>query len=185
MNFAKGLTLARLPHDSGFHNNLQTRLTLRESVPTHLELLQDAQDYLDRGEYRQAVIDSRTALEVYLDQTLEAVFQRDNWSHDKIKKALCLSQKWSSPSLDHIREALKAASINNKLKRGLRETLGVKLGEDGKLWYRWRKAKECREGSAHYGDYVSREVATKAVDTIREIMSRIYEATKDKYASGS
>ena len=157
-----------------FHNTLASWLVGEREVPVWVELLQDAREYLDVGQYRHVVIDSRTALEVYVDQTLLAGFRSRNKTVPEAGRELALSSKLSSSLTTH-EDVIGLARMNDKLKRGLRESLGVQLGRR-RIWADWLRTKSIREQGAHYGSQVSEADARFSLVTIEALVHAIHTA---------
>jgi hypothetical protein len=176
-----GVELSRLGQGLGLRApnlNASTTETIRQmladDVQVHdsLDLLSDAKDYLDRGQYRLGVIDARTALEVQLDLLLKSHFERHQTSIPEMIQIL--DSKKDATSVD---EVLEYAKIDRKLKHGLREIFGLDLpAVNGRLWQNWQACKEIRDRGTHAGNRVGKNDAKDAVNTIVAIMSVIREA---------
>lgn len=138
-----------------------------------VDLFLDAKDYLDRREYRLAVINARTALEVLVDQVLLTYFITQGVALPDVRQIL------------HIRPALIAtveaavqwAEINRKLGHGLKVALNLDIPDGNpKLWEAWLKAKSVREKGIHRGSDTSRSDAIEAVNTMGRIVDDIWSA---------
>ena len=68
-----GMTLARNPAPEEFQTELQEWLD-KPQIPLHGLLLLNAKAYMEFDDYRMAVIDSRSSLEVLVDGILNQVF---------------------------------------------------------------------------------------------------------------
>lgn len=157
-----------------FHNALADWLKKERDAPLWLELIQDAREYQDIGRYRQVVIDSRTALETYLDQTLLACFSKKQLQVADVAKILKVGKR-AVASLSSIDEVLEQARLNDKLKSGLRAALSLEFGRR-KFWTRWLRAKEMRERSVHYGQGVTADAARECLKVVEEMMNAIHLA---------
>jgi predicted transcriptional regulator len=130
----------------------------------------NARDYLDLRNYRMAVIESRTCIEVVIDQILETEFARRGTDIEEVKKILGVNNK---KDVQIIEDVLENAWINNKLKKGLKYVLGQGLNEDIDLWQKWLKAKKNREKAVHKAIDISEADAENAVDTLSQIFDFI------------
>jgi hypothetical protein len=162
------------PLSDRFHGELARWLGAERDVPIWVELVQDAREHLEVGRLRHVVIDTRTALEVYVDQTLLACFRQRALSPRDAAKELKLS-KMSAQSASSLEEAIRLASINDKLKRGVKKALGIELGRL-KVWGDWLAAKDVREGSVHYGQDVSETDARRCLEVVEALINAIHEA---------
>jgi hypothetical protein len=135
-----------------------------------MELFQDAMDRIDRSEYRLAVIDARTALEVMIDTVLLGRLDVSGSTLDEICRLLRVQPE----GVDSVEEALQWSSINRKLGHACKQLLGLDLrAGNSDLWRRWFDAKRLREQGAHRGVPVGRNDAIEAVNVIGEIMEEI------------
>ena len=112
----------------------------------HPLLFLNAQNYLEFGDYRMAIIESRTALEVLIDGMLADAFS--GLETGQVREILKLP---SALSVSDNKEAIASARINDKLKHGLRKATGASPADKPALWKQWRKAKTLREEAVHYG----------------------------------
>jgi len=169
MSFGKGMTLeptGLLPQiDQQFRQRLQVY-----SLPSlYAELILNASDYLDLGNYRMAVIEARTCIEVIIDQILETVFTQRQIELETVKELLDVRRK----DIQTVEDALEKAWINNKLTKGLGYVLGRSLDTDVELWKKWLKAKSNREKAVHKAIDISEIDAKNAVETLSEIFEFI------------
>lgn len=169
------------PFSGRFHEQLGRWLVAERDVPIWLELVQDARDYLEVGHLRHVVIDTRTALEVYTDQTLLACFKQQGLSPEAAAIEMRLSEQWAQ-SVSSLEEAIRLARVNDKLKYGLRKALGLELSRR-KVWNKWLIAKDMREGSVHYGENVSEEQARLSLEVVETLINSIHEAGSPVSAS--
>ena len=146
-----------------------------------MELIQDAREYAEVGRFRHVVIDARTALEIYVDQTLLACFRRDALSSVEAVRHLKLSAKLAR-SVESLEEAIQHARMNDKLKYGLLKTLGIRLGQR-RFWSDWLEAKELRERSVHYGAEVPGDHAVRCLQVVEALVTAIHEAGSPVSAS--
>jgi len=169
------------PFSGRFHEELSRWLVAERDVTIWLELVQDARDYLEVGRLRHVVIDTRTALEVYTDQTLLACFKEQNLSPAAAAMEIRLSRQ-SARSAGSLEEAIQRARINDKLKYGLKKALGIQLARY-KVWTKWLIAKEIREHSVHYGENVSEEQARLCLEVTETLINLIHDAGSPVSAS--
>lgn len=142
------------------------------SLPSlYAELAMNARDYLDLGNYRMAVIETRTCVEVIIDQILQAYFTKHETDKEEARKLLEASKK----GVQTIEDVLEKATINKKLTKGLKYALGKGLDEDADLWEKWLKAKHNREKAVHKAEDVSETDAKDAIDTLSQIFDFIIE----------
>lgn len=177
----QALTVEAHPFSDHFHEELGRWLIAERDVPIWLELVQDARDYLEVGRLRHVVIDTRTALEVYTDQTLLACFKQQGLSPEAAAIEMRLSEQWAQ-SVGSLEEAIRLARVNDKLKYGLKRALGLELSRR-KVWNKWLIAKDMREGSVHYGENVSEEQARLCLEVIETLINCIHEAGSPVSAS--
>lgn len=177
----QAFTLEAHPFSDDFHHKLAQWLAEEKEVPLWVELVEDAREYLEVGRFRHVVIDSRTALEVYIDQTLLACFAQQGLSPADIAVKLRLP-KSATQSIRSPEEAIKLARINEKLKYGLKQALGIQLGRR-KVWADWLVVKEAREGSVHYGENVPEELARLSLDVTEALITAMHSAGSPVSAS--
>lgn len=170
----QGITPEARPFSAPFHHELARWLTTEKEVPIWMELVQDAREHAEVGRFRHVVIDSRTALEVYLDQTLLTCFRQQGLSPSDVALQLRLSPSMAQ-SVMSLEEAIRLARINDKLKYGLKKVLGIELGRR-KVWVDWLAVKELREGSVHYGQHVAAEMAQRCLQVVETLIISIHEA---------
>lgn len=170
----QGLTLEAAPFSDDFHTMLGRWLTEDRDVPMWVELMQDATEYLNVGRYRHVVIDTRTALESFVDQTLLKRFEALGVSPLEAAMDVKLSTE-AQQSVVSIQDAVRLARINDKLKYGMRKALGIGLAQR-KIWQDWIAVKEIREGSVHYGEDVSEENAKLCLETAEHMILAMHEA---------
>lgn len=157
-----------------FHNTIASWLVEERGIPVWVELLQDSREYLDVGQYRHVVIDSRTALEVYIDQTLLLRFRERGTSVAEAIIELGIASRFAS-QIATLEEAISYARMNDKLKRGLRAALGLQIGRRV-IWPNWLTAKRTRELGAHYGASVPEHDARHALETVEEMVRIVHQA---------
>lgn len=163
-----GLTLARNPAPVGFQAELQEWL-YKPHIPLHGLLLLNAKANMQIGDYRMAIIDSRSSLEVMVDGILTEGFSSK--SFQQVCEALKVKR---APAASGIRGAIDSATINDKLKHGLRSAVGWSLADAAGLWRRWLNGKRIREEAVHYGQAVTERQAEDhiaLVDEIRDMLS--------------
>jgi hypothetical protein len=170
MSFPGGLILERVPPADEFHRELQQRLETLSGAPLHAELLMNAKDYLDVGDLRMAVVEARTAVEVFVDNLLDAQFEQQNTDLATVCSTLRLRSE-AAARVKSSREAIAEATINNKLKYGLRRALGRSPADDTTLWKKWLAAKRLRENVVHYGQPVANADAEAHVEVAEKIIS--------------
>ena len=126
----------------------------------------NARDYLDLNNYRMAVIESRTCIEVVVDNMLFEFFVRTGKSIAEAKVLLEVSKKKDCVTLDDV---LSHATINKKLTNGLRSVIGKSLDDDSAFWDRWIKAKKNREKAVHRAINITETDAKEAIDVLTDI----------------
>ena len=167
-----GISLQPTPLPSDVVQSIHDWLGDTRPVPLFGELFQDAKDRLDRGDDRQAVIDARTALEVFLDQVLLAYFTLPGRSLEDVGRIIDVNIAYYN--IQNAEEALQRASINRKLGHALNEALGLDIHNGNpKLWSRWLDAKELREEGVHRGRTVEHAQAVDAVNCMGEVISEM------------
>lgn len=167
MGFGKGMTLEPV---SATDQRFKQRLKVYSPLSLYAELAMNARDYLDLGNYRMAVIESRTCVEVIIDQLLKAHFTEQGTDVETVRKLLGV---WQKKGIKAIEDVLEKAGINNKLTKGLKHVLGKSLDEDVDLWGKWEKAKRNREGAVHKAVDISEVEAKEAVETLYQIFDFI------------
>lgn len=167
--FGKGMTLEPVGLLPATDLQFRQRLKVYSPPSLYAELAMNARDYLDLGDYRMAIIESRTCVEVVIDQLLWANFTKQGTSVETVKRLLNVRRR----DVQSIEDALEKAWINNKLTKGLKYVLGKGLDEDIALWEKWLKAKHNRERAVHKGVEVSEADAKETVDTLSQIFDFI------------
>jgi len=168
-SFGKGMTLEPVGLLPETDQKFRQRLKVYGPLSLYAELAMNARDYLDLGNYRMAVIESRTCIEVIIDQLLEANFTERGVNVEEARKLLNVSKK----GVQTIADVLEKAWINNRLTKGLKYILGKGLAEDIALWEKWLKAKNDRERAVHEGADISEADAKEAIDTLYQIFNFI------------
>ncbi len=176
MSFGKGMTLEPVGLLPETDQQFKQRLKVYGLPSLYSELAMNARDYLDVGNYRMAVIECRTCIEVIIGQLLGANFSERGISVETVKRLLNVRRR----DVQTIEDALENASINNKLTKGLKHVIGKSLDENVGLWGNWLKAKNNRERAVHKGTDVSESDAKDAIDTLSEIFDFIIKS-KGKY----
>lgn len=167
--FGAGLTGERLDPPEAFHVSLGERLTGGPDVPLHVDLQVTARDYLDQGELRFAVVDSRTALEVFVDRCLAEEMQARGVSVSQAKGVLGIDLRVKASSIEQV---LSSARLGDKLKVGFRWAFGSSPADDSGLWRRWLRAKQVREEVVHYGGSPTLEQATNHLEVVDQIIAQ-------------
>lgn len=168
-HFGKGMTLEPIGLLPATNLQFRQRLKVYSLTPLYAELAMNARDYLDLENYRMAVIESRTCIEVVIDQLLQAHFIEQGTSVEIVKRLLNVRRR----DVQTIEDALEKAWINNKLTKGLKHVLGKSLDEDVELWEKWQRAKSNRERAVHKAVDVTQADAKDAVDTLSQIFDFI------------
>ena len=154
---------------------LHSWLISTRPIPLAIELFQDAKDRLGRSEYRLAVIDARTALEVFVDEVLLGYFCASGISLEEASRVLGVEPR----NVQTLEDALQRSPINRKIGQALKQALNLDLHNGNPpLWKRWLRAKELRERGAHRGQEVVRTEAIEAVNTMGEIIQSVSRALK-------
>lgn len=164
--FGKGVTLNPVGLLEATDQQFRQRLKVYGPTRLYVELYMNAKDYLDLGNYRMAVIESRTCLEVIVDQLLQTYFTEEENDIEAARNLLDVSKK----RVRTIGDVLEQAKINKKLTKGLKKVLGRGLDDNVDLWRRWRKVKENREKAVHRGGDISETDAKESVDVLSEII---------------
>ena len=173
--FGHGMSLGPRGFDDQAMERLRSLLNSTRPIPVAIALFQDAKDRLDRSEYRLAVIDARTALEVFVDEVLLGYFSAPGTSLEEACRVLDVESR----KVQTLEDALQHSLINRKLGHALKQVLNLDLHDgDPQLWQRWLRAKEIRERGAHRGQEVGRIEAIEAINTMGEIMESIRNAPK-------
>ena len=175
VSFGQGMTLQPTGLDEEMLNEFRSWLSTTKGIPVFFDLFRDANDRLDRSEYRMAVIDARTALEVFVDEVLLGYFHSQKTTIECACRILGVQPRDD----ETLETALDSGRINRKLGHALKVALGLDL-HDGNpdLWQRWLKAKKLREKGAHQGRESGREEAIEAVNTVGEIIDNIRQGLK-------
>lgn len=173
MSFGKGMTLEPVGLLPETDQKFRQRLKIYGPLSLYAELAMNARDYLDLGNYRMAVIESRTCIEILVDQLLLDDFAHKGKTIEDAKKLLEVSKRAACATLEDV---LEIASINVKLKKGLKEVIGKSLAEDNALWGKWLKAKNNRERAVHKAVDVREGEAKDALDTLSQIFDFIIES---------
>jgi len=170
MNFGRGMTLEPTGFDDDTVAALRSWLDSNKPIPVAIELFQDAMDRIDRSEYRLAVIDARTALEVLVDGVLLGYLDASGSALDEACRLLNVRLE----GVDSSEEAVQRSAINRKLGHACSQALGLDL-HDGNpaLWRRWLSAKDLRERGAHRGARIGRSDASEAVNAMGDIIGEI------------
>ena len=149
---------------------IRERLNISLSPSLVAELVLNARDYLELDNYRMALIEARTCVEVLIDRLLIGYFLHKELSIDEIKDILEVKQ---DVRCDTMSDVLQSARINTKLKKGLKEAVGQSLAEDNGLWERWLKLKTNRENAVHSAASISEIDAIDGVNTLMNIINFI------------
>lgn len=171
-SFGKGMTLEPVGLLPETDQKFRQRLKVYSLPSLYAELAMNARDYLELGNYRMAVIESRTCIEVVIDQLLQAHFTEQGTEVETVRKLLEVRKK----GIETIQDVLEGARINCKLTKGLKHVLGKGLDEDVDLWEKWLKAKHNREGAVHKAEDVSEADAKDAIDTLSQIFDFIIKS---------
>ena len=158
-----GMTLARNPAPDAFQTELQQWL-FESQIPLHGLLFLNARAHLESGDYRMAVIDSRSSLEVLVDDLLNQAFA--GAPTDRVRETLNVKGRSEGFGLQQV---IRSAKINDKLKHGLRSAVGKSPADNSRLWRRWLAVKRVREETVHYGQDVNRRQATDHIAVVEEI----------------
>jgi len=164
-----GVTLAPVLSPSREHQ-FRTRLMTHKPTSIIAELSMNARDYLELNNYRMAVIESRTCIEVLVDLALSDYFARTGITIEEAKKLLKIYKVVRCETIDDV---LKRAEINVKLKRGFKRAIGKSLAEKRTLWQKWLRAKTNRENAVHKGADISAADARESVSATLEIINLV------------
>jgi hypothetical protein len=145
------------------------RERLMSSLPPSViaELAMNARDYLELDNYRMALIESRTCVEVLIDRILSGYFHLKSLSIDDAKNILKVKQDVKCESFSDV---LQSARLSTKLKNGLKEATGKSLADDADLWGRWLRLKNNRESAVHSANATSEIDAIDGVNTLMDII---------------
>lgn len=158
--------------------NIRHWLQHPRPVPVFALLFADSKEKLDAGDYRSAVIDARTALEVLVDEVLLIHFAHNHADLSAVCQILDVQAKRVTSAED----ALRRAEVNRKLGNGLKKAIGLDLHNDSELWTRWLSAKQARETGAHRGASLTKEEASAAVNSMGDVIDKVLEAAKSSMA---
>ena len=161
--FGPGMTLARNPAPEEFQTELQEMLH-RPQIPLHGLLLLNAKAFMEFGEYRMAVIDSRASLEVLVDGVLNQAFICKSVA--QVREILKVTRGTGLPSIQAV---IGSARINDKLKHGLRNAVGESPADHTRLWRRWLNVKRIREQAVHYGQAVDKRQSEDHIAVVEDI----------------
>jgi hypothetical protein len=167
-SFGKAGIATKIPQKADFEQKLKNRLMVYEHTSLISELAMNARDYLELGNYRMAVIESRTCIEVLVDQLLLDHFKHHGTTIEKAKTLLGVGRKKRCTTLEDV--FAEANNINAKLTNGLKEAKGKSLDDDSALWVRWRKAKGNRENAVHRAINITETDAKEAIDVLKDII---------------
>jgi len=178
MGFGHAITLEPQGSDAQTMGTLRSWLSSTRPVPVAIELFQDAKDRLDRAEYRLAVIDARTALEVLVDEVLFEYFSASGASLEEACRVLGVDPQ----KVQTLEDSLQFSPISRKLGNALKQALELDLHNgNSSLWQRWLRSKELREKGVHRGEEVNRAEALEAVNTMGEIIDNIWQALRSAH----
>ncbi|OGO51356.1 MAG: hypothetical protein A2148_10675 [Chloroflexi bacterium RBG_16_68_14] len=147
---------------------MQDWLLSQRPVDVVRELQLNALDLLDQHQYRMAVIEARTSLEIAVDEALLSAMTAKGVEPRAASDILDCR-----PSLDAtLRDVVDDAKIGKKLGRGCSEYLGINPLNTS-LGPKWRRAKQLREDASHHGRIVNQHEAVEAVELMSEMISLI------------
>lgn len=171
--FGQGMTLRVVGLSDEVLNELHSWLNSEKTVPIFFDLYRDAKDGLDRSEYRRAIIDARTALEVLLDEVLLGYFFSKNTTIECACRILDIPPK----GVESLETAVDRARINRKLGHAMKIVLNLDLHDGNpELWQKWLRAKELREKGIHRGRGTNRSEAVDAVNSMGKLIDSIRQA---------
>jgi hypothetical protein len=178
LGFGHGMSLEPKGFDPMTLERLRSWLSSTNPVPLPFELFLDAKDRLDRKDDRLAVIDARTALEVFLDQILLTYLSVTSFTIAEAGKLLDVDV--GHHNIQEFEEALQRSSINRKLGHALNQAIRLDIHNGTpELWKRWLSAKEVRERGAHRGQSIEHDEAVEAVNCMGEILSNMRDALRN------
>ena len=128
-------------------HSLRERLRESKRVFPWKLLLLDAEDALNRGDTRLAVILGQTAIEGAVCEVLIHNFRERRPSLDEVRTQLKVGRK----ALSYESAVERSPQIDLKLSKGLKLATGSSPKEDTTLWYEWDVANAMRVACVHHG----------------------------------
>jgi len=168
--FGKGIAIRPPDPSPATEHQIRQRLEVYSPPSLYRQLTLNALDYLDTANYRMAVIECRTCLEIIVDQILETHFTTHGSPVEVVRRLLKAHNK---KVVQTLRDVLEYASMNNKLKQGLKHAIGKGLDEDPDLWEKWLKFKSDREKAVHRAGDIRHTDAAESIDVLDRIIAFI------------
>ena len=132
---------------------------------------------MEFGDYRMAVIDSRSSLEVLVDGILDQVFLGKTVA--QVREILKVTRR---TEVSGIQGLIGSARINDKPNHGLRNAVGMSPADNPRLWRRWLNGKRIREQAVHYGQDVNKLQAEDHIAVVEEIRALLcVEGVSEKW----
>ena len=119
---------------------------------------------MEFGDFRMAIIDSRSSLEVLVDGIQDQAFLGKTVA--QVRQILKVK---GGTVVSGIQDVIGSARINDKLKHGLRSAVGQSPADSTGLWKRWLNGKRIRENAVHYGQAVNKRQAEDHIAFVEEI----------------
>lgn len=135
---------------------VKSMLLSGESIPLHEHLLLEAKTHLLKRNERSAIIDSFTAVEVFVDSTLRQAYSDNGLTSEQVEAKLSSGRNWQ---------------INKRLKELMREVIGRSPVDNQALWGRWLKVQTVRNEVVHTG--ATPKVATEAVRSCEQLINSV------------
>lgn len=160
VSFPHGLGPARRDDSPEIQSTVSSWLSSDRPIQLHDVLLLNAKDFLDREDYRSALMESSSAVEVCVEQFLRTAYRSWGWSEIRTAKYLESKHNWQ---------------ISNRIKKLIAEVTGRRLASDP-VWDPWYRAKRLRDKVVHAGlllPHTDQDKATKAVTACEEMIKTV------------
>ena len=139
---------------------LRERLRKTQRASPWKLLLLDAEDALNRGDARLAIILGQTAIEGAVCEVLIHKFRENQTPLDNVRDKLRVGKKALS-----YESAVERSPSDFKLSQGLQLATGSSLEEDTTLWYEWDVANAMRVACVHQAHSPLLKEARTVLDT--------------------
>ena len=126
-------------------------------LPFHVLLIESAKAYLERDEYRVAVMMAQTAVEVLIEQVITEELRKQTTSLDLAEWVLDRSKPFA---LQNASASLYVLLTGDEIQR-----------QD--FWDRYARHVKRRHGVVHRGEDVERSLAEESVDVARKVIRHV------------
>lgn len=154
-----GLGMAYPDDSDDVHRTVGGMLRSGDPVPLHSELLLTAERLGAAGYTRQAVIDSVSAVEVFV------------WG---LLRERLLQKGRTSEQIDQL---LQDERLSDLMKAPMEEAIGWRASSDNGLWRAWIDANRIRREATHHGAHVSAEDYETVLSTVRRLIAALEDHT--------